>query len=203
MLVRLLEEARAIHAEDQQMCRAIGRFGAELLASGSSVLTHCNAGGLATAEYGTALAAIFTAQDQGKMLHVFVDETRPLLRVLSVPREKLMPIIFTLCTIGSFAIAGRTFDIQVMLFFGVVGFALREMNYPMAPLVLGIVLGPLLDSSFRRGMVLFDGNFLGFFADPISLVLALGCGAMVLTSIPPIRRGLGELTRRLVGRRTG
>ncbi len=100
--------------------------------------------------------------------------TRPLLRVLSVPREKLMPLIFVLCTIGSFAIAGRVFDIKVMLFFGIVGFALREMDYPMAPLVLGIVLGPLLDSSFRRGMVLFDGNFLGFLAQPIALVLAAG-----------------------------
>ena len=127
--------------------------------------------------------------------------TRPLLKVLSVPREKLMPIIFTLCTIGSFAIAGRVFDIHVMLFFGLLGFALREMNYPMAPLVLGIVLGPLLDSSFRRGMVLFDGNFLGFLADPISLALALGCLAMVLATIPPVRRGIGAATGRLRARR--
>lgn len=76
----LLAEARAIHEEDRAMCHAIGRYGAELLASGSGVLTHCNAGGLATAEYGTALSVFFTAQDQGKQLHVFVDETRPLLQ---------------------------------------------------------------------------------------------------------------------------
>ncbi len=62
------------------MCHAIGRYGASLLADGSGVITHCNAGGLATAEYGTALSAIFTAQDQGKQLHVYVDETRPLLQ---------------------------------------------------------------------------------------------------------------------------
>ena len=62
------------------MCHAIGRHGAELLADGAGVLTHCNAGGLATSEYGTALAVIFTAQDQGKRLHVYVDETRPLLQ---------------------------------------------------------------------------------------------------------------------------
>ena len=118
--------------------------------------------------------------------------TRPLLRVLSVPREKLMPVIFVLCTVGSFAIAGRVFDIQVMLFFGIVGFAMREMNYPMAPLVLGIVLGPLLDKSFRRGMVLFDGNFMGFLASPIALVLAGVCVVMVLASIPAVRRRLGR-----------
>ena len=76
----LLAEARAIHDEDRAMCRAIGQHGAALLANDCGVLTHCNAGGLATAEYGTALSVFFTAQDQGKRLHVFVDETRPLLQ---------------------------------------------------------------------------------------------------------------------------
>jgi methylthioribose-1-phosphate isomerase len=77
---RLLTEARAIHEEDRRTCREIGRFGATLLADGASVLTHCNAGGLATSEYGTALAVMFAAHDEGKRLHVFVDETRPLLQ---------------------------------------------------------------------------------------------------------------------------
>ena len=80
ILAALLDEARAIHEEDRAMCRAIGRHGAELLNSGDGVLTHCNAGGLATADYGTALAVFFAAQEQGKDLHVFVDETRPLLQ---------------------------------------------------------------------------------------------------------------------------
>lgn len=62
------------------MCHAIGRWGAELLKGKKGVLTHCNAGGLATAEYGTALSAIFVAQDQGMTLQVYVDETRPLLQ---------------------------------------------------------------------------------------------------------------------------
>lgn len=76
----LLAEACAIHAEDRAICHAIGRYGAELLQDQSGVLTHCNAGGLATAEYGTALSVLFTCQDQGKKVHVFVDETRPLLQ---------------------------------------------------------------------------------------------------------------------------
>jgi methylthioribose-1-phosphate isomerase len=76
----LLREAEAIHDEDRAMCHAIGRFGAELLSDGQGVLTHCNAGGLATAEYGTALAVFFAAQDAGKRLHVYADETRPLLQ---------------------------------------------------------------------------------------------------------------------------
>jgi methylthioribose-1-phosphate isomerase len=76
----LLKEAKAIHEEDRQMCRAIGRHGAELLRDGQGVLTHCNAGGLATADYGTALALFFAAAESGKTLHVFADETRPLLQ---------------------------------------------------------------------------------------------------------------------------
>lgn len=97
--------------------------------------------------------------------------TKPLLKVLMVPREKLMPVIFVLCAIGAFAIASRTFDVWVMLGFGVAGFVLREMKYPMAPLVLGIVLGDILDKNLRRGLVLSDGDLTPFFTRPISLVL--------------------------------
>lgn len=77
---RLLAEARAIEDEDRRTCRAIGRFGGQLFRDGQGVLTHCNAGGLATADYGTALAAIFAAHEEGKTLHVYADETRPLLQ---------------------------------------------------------------------------------------------------------------------------
>ena len=80
LLDRVLTEAHAIAAEDKAMCHAIGRHGAELVATGQGVLTHCNAGGLATADYGTALAVLFTAHEQGKAIRVFADETRPLLQ---------------------------------------------------------------------------------------------------------------------------
>jgi methylthioribose-1-phosphate isomerase len=80
LLSRLLDEAHAIAEEDRAMCRAIGKHGAELVAHGEGILTHCNAGGLATADYGTALAVIFSAQEQGKHVRVFADETRPLLQ---------------------------------------------------------------------------------------------------------------------------
>ena len=76
----LLKEALAIEAEDRLMCRAIGQVGADLIQSGQGILTHCNAGGLATADYGTALAVLFTAAEQGKRIQVFADETRPLLQ---------------------------------------------------------------------------------------------------------------------------
>lgn len=77
---RILEEAHAVFEEDRATCRAIGRHGAELLGQQSTVLTHCNAGGLATADYGTALAVVYAAVEDKKNVAVFADETRPLLQ---------------------------------------------------------------------------------------------------------------------------
>ncbi|MCE9594953.1 MAG: S-methyl-5-thioribose-1-phosphate isomerase [Planctomycetes bacterium] len=76
----LFDEAHTIWREDREICRKIGAVGADLLKDGDTVLTHCNAGALATADYGTALAPIYVARDQGKTLRVFADETRPLLQ---------------------------------------------------------------------------------------------------------------------------
>jgi methylthioribose-1-phosphate isomerase len=76
----LLAEAHSIRDEDATMCHAMGRHGAELLPQSGGVLTHCNTGGLATSEYGTAMAAIVTAWANGKRFTVFADETRPLLQ---------------------------------------------------------------------------------------------------------------------------
>jgi methylthioribose-1-phosphate isomerase len=76
----LLAEAHAIAEEDARACRAMGEIGASLIKDGMGVLTHCNAGALATAGIGTATAPIFVAHEQGRALHVYVDETRPLLQ---------------------------------------------------------------------------------------------------------------------------
>ncbi|HBN78324.1 MAG TPA: S-methyl-5-thioribose-1-phosphate isomerase [Planctomycetaceae bacterium] len=80
MRKRLLEEARIIDAEDREMCDAIGRFGAELIPQEAGVLTHCNTGALATAGMGTAFSVLYSAHKQGKNIHVYADETRPLLQ---------------------------------------------------------------------------------------------------------------------------
>ncbi len=77
---RLLVEAKAIRDEDASTCRAIGRWGEPLVRDGAGVLTHCNAGWLATAEYGTALSVLYTAHEKGKRFRVYADETRPLLQ---------------------------------------------------------------------------------------------------------------------------
>ncbi|MBI2438137.1 MAG: S-methyl-5-thioribose-1-phosphate isomerase [Lentisphaerae bacterium] len=87
---RLIREALAILKEDIAMCRNIGRHGARLLKDGQTVLTHCNAGGLATSQFGTALAPIYLAREQGKRVRVYADETRPLLQGARLTAWELM-----------------------------------------------------------------------------------------------------------------
>lgn len=96
----IVQEALAVRAEDEERNRALGAHGAELLEPGSRVLTHCNAGSLATAYFGTALGVIFTAAEQGKIEGVWVDETRPVLQGarLTAWELKLAGIPFKLIT---------------------------------------------------------------------------------------------------------
>ena len=77
---RLIAEAVAIHDEDRNLCRAIGEHGSSLITPGGGVLTHCNAGSLATSEYGTATAPMYIAHAEGQSFRVFADETRPRLQ---------------------------------------------------------------------------------------------------------------------------
>ena len=86
----LAEEAVKIRDEDAAMCRDIGAHGVDLLKGARAILTHCNAGGLATAEYGTALAPVYVAQEQGRKIRVYVDETRPLLQGSRLTAWELM-----------------------------------------------------------------------------------------------------------------
>ena len=87
----LVREAQAIHASEEEATRLISRFGAELIGDGSAVLTHCNAGGLATAgRYGTALGIVKAAHEQGKRIRVFATETRPLLQGARLTAWELM-----------------------------------------------------------------------------------------------------------------
>jgi len=89
-LSALEAEAGAIHVEDRALCRAIGEHGAGLIGPGDGVLTHCNAGSLATAYYGTALSVMYSARDRGVAFRVYADETRPLLQGARLTAWELM-----------------------------------------------------------------------------------------------------------------
>jgi len=119
--------------------------------------------------------------------------TKLMTRVLQVPQTLLVPVILVLCTVGSFAIAGRLFDIWVMLAFGIIGFILRQLNYPMAPLVLGIVLGDLMEKSLRRGLVLSDGSLEPFLTRPISLVIWVTIAVIIALRFDVVRGAMRRL----------
>ena len=109
---RLEREARGIHDEDVASCRAMGTFGAMLVADGSRVLTHCNAGALATAGYGSALGVIRAAVEQGKKVAVFADETRPFLQgsrltAWELVREGISTTVITESVAGPLMRAGE------------------------------------------------------------------------------------------------
>jgi putative tricarboxylic transport membrane protein len=132
---------------------------------------------------------------------------KPLLLVLRIRRTVLMPIIFLLCTVGAFASASRLFDIYCMMAIGIGAFFLRRRGYQMAPFVLGLVLGGLLDKSLRRGLVLSDGSLAPFFTRPISIGFATVTILILLLYIPAFKSlitaitgGIGRQIQRIASR---
>jgi putative tricarboxylic transport membrane protein len=126
---------------------------------------------------------------------------KPLLAIVRIPRTIIMPVIMVLCTVGSFAIASRLFDVYIMLFIGACGFLLRRLNYPIPPFVLGIVLGDILDKSLRRGLTLSNGDLTPFFTRPICALLAAVTVFTMLMYIPAFnhlfKSAQGAVWRRL------
>jgi putative tricarboxylic transport membrane protein len=114
-------------------------------------------------------------------------------QILKVPRSALMPVIMLFCVVGAFAINNTAFDIGVMVIAGVVAFILEENGVPIAPAILGVVLGGMLEDNFVTSMIKADGDLLAFFYRPVAATL----GAMTLAVwfLPILMRRL----RRLAG----
>jgi putative tricarboxylic transport membrane protein len=83
---------------------------------------------------------------------------KPAVRILTLKKEILMPLIVPLCAIGSFGINESTFELYTMLAFGVLGVVLSKLNYPAAPMILGVILGPMIDENLRKAIVIFQGQ---------------------------------------------
>lgn len=91
-------------------------------------------------------------------------------KVLSVPKHVLLPIIVVLCAVGAFAENNRVFDIAALLFFGLLGYALIKFKFPIPPVILGFILGPIAETNLRRGLMSTGESFVPFFTEPIPLV---------------------------------
>ena len=104
--------------------------------------------------------------------------------VLKLPKCFLIPIVLLLCSIGTYALQASIFDLWVMLGFGLVGIALRAAKYPLAPVVIGIILGPLLENNLRRSLLISQDGYWIFLERPVAASLlvinvALIIGALV------------------------
>lgn len=119
-------------------------------------------------------------------------------RVLDVPRHLLAPALFVLAVVGTYSLANQWFDVLVMLALGVAGFLLTLGNFPVYPIVIGVILGPLLESEMRRALVIAGGDWSTFVQRPISaVILALAFAALILPTL--LTRGR-SLRNRLRGR---
>jgi len=133
------------------------------------------------------------------MLVLGLSLVRVFVKILRVPTAVLMPIVLVLCAVGSFAINGRVFDILVMLLFGMIGYPLRKMKFPDAPLILGLILGEMLDENLRRGLILFQGSLAPFFTRPICIILILMILMTVFGRYRVVQDARASLKRSILG----
>ncbi|GBF73466.1 hypothetical protein PA598K_01757 [Paenibacillus sp. 598K] len=121
-------------------------------------------------------------------------------KIIEIPKPILIPIIITLSIIGSFAINNSIGDVYWMILFGILGYFLKLYRYPLAPLVLGIILTPLIENNLRRGMEISQGSVTGFagniLTSPISLVLLAIIVLMLSAKTAWFRRLVGKLRRK-------
>jgi TctA family transporter len=106
-------------------------------------------------------------------------------RILDVPRNVLMPIILLFCIVGAFAINNTVFAVGIILVFGVLAYFMEENGFPIAPAILGVVLGTMLEENFITSMIKSDGRFMGFFDRPIAATLGV---ATLLIWLWPLAR---------------
>jgi TctA family transporter len=113
-------------------------------------------------------------------------------QILHVPQNVLMPIILMFCIVGAFAINNTVFGVTIMLVLGVLAYIMEENGFPIAPAILGIVLGGMLEHNFVSSMIKADGDFLGFFSRPIAATLGV---LVILLWLAPLIGMLARLRR--------
>lgn len=132
--------------------------------------------------------SVYMAMSAIAMVFLALLVSKATVRILAVKSTILMPIVYVLCTVGAFVISNNIFDIYLVFVFGVVGLLLREMAYPAAPFLLGIILGPMADNSLRRALILSSGDPSPFFTRPISLIFSIAIILMALSQLNAFSR---------------
>lgn len=114
---------------------------------------------------------------------------RGFVRILTVPKYILLPVVMAFCVIGSFGVNNRMFDVWTMLAFGVIGYLMGKFGFGKAPLILGFILGPILEVNLRRGLMQSQGSYAPFLTEPISAIF------LVITVIVVVMNVISEVKK--------
>ena len=127
---------------------------------------------------------------------------KQVVKVLRIPVQLFMPIIGVLCIIGSYSLGMNIWNLYLMLPVGIVSYFLIEMGYPIAPLVIGVILGPMADENLRRALMVSQGSFLPVFTRPVSLILFLVIVWTVVSQFPAYRKFKDKLMEKIFRRKS-
>ncbi|MBU3951259.1 MAG: tripartite tricarboxylate transporter permease [Proteobacteria bacterium] len=118
---------------------------------------------------------------------------RQVVKVLKIPTQIFMPVIGMLCIIGSYSLGLNIFNLYLMLPVGIICYFLTEMGYPIAPLVIGVILGPMADENIRRALMVSQGSFMPVFTRPVSLILFLIIVWTIASQLPWYKRKTAQI----------
>ena len=146
---------------------------------GALIMKGVQPGPLIFQQNGQVVYAIYAAMALSSlfMLIVMFIGMKGFVRILKIPSHLLLPLVFVLCTVGAFGINNRLFDCYALIFFGFVGYLLQKGDYPMPPLILGFVLGSIMELNLRRALSYSQGDITEFFTRPMS------CAFLVLAAL--------------------
>ena len=137
---------------------------------GALIMKGVQPGPLIFRAHGEVVYAIYAAVALSSlfMLLIMFFGMKGFVKILKVPQPLLLPLVFVLCMVGAYGTNNRIFDCWALIFFGLVGYLLRKGNFPTTPLILGFVLGSIMELNFRRALSYSNGNYLEFITHPIS-----------------------------------
>ena len=127
---------------------------------------------------------------------------KQVVKVLRIPTQIFMPIIGVLCVIGSYSLGLNIFNLYLMLPVGIVAYFLTEMGYPIAPLVIGVILGPMADENLRRALMVSQGSFMPVFTRPVALILFLVILWTIISQFEIYRKFKTKLVNKILNRKT-
>lgn len=121
------------------------------------------------------------------------------IKLLRVPTGIFLPIVGVLCVVGSYALGLNQFNLYLMMIVGIAAYALQQMQYPISPLVIGLILGPMADENLRRALMVSKGSLLPFFTRPVSLFFIAITVLVVLSQLPWTRSLMRTVVQSFVG----